>query len=257
MFNVIMRKYTAIPIYDSEKTSHVRMTDLIEMYFKSSSVAGTNLDLTSELRSFAEFIRQNYNSGAEIQNDPIDGKTVRALVLAGAAMLVDPPKRGGDYMSNNNKQQKQSIINKFKATVRIWSKKSNGNTLKAVYASILDVVGMVPKKLLVCNEVSTYKKVIQFLLGSVYASRNLVATTLTGVAGIFGQKTKTTVGDLLRVLQNPSLQIVLQMMLSRITDTNDTMHRMCNACFLYFVTHMTDFDEKKGFYYPTSGTCIR
>lgn len=171
-------KFTAIRIYKSPEKKEVQMTDLIDKYFKSRSNAVSKLDFKKELRSFAVFLR-SLKKELEIKIDPEDAndKTVRALFLAGAAMLVDPPKRGGDdgdYMTNNYRKKKESLIRKFKATVRKWLKKSNEQKLKAVYASILDVAGMVPLQLLVCYEsdLSTYKKILRFLLVSVAASHN-------------------------------------------------------------------------------------
>ena len=242
-------KFTAIPVYDSKETPELRMTVLVDKYFETKSKTASQLDFKDEVRSFAFFLRSNYTNVSEINIDPvdaIDSNTVRALFLAGVAMLVDNPnQRGGEYMSNPYKKEKRSIIHKFKTTVRKWSKNSNEQTLKAVYASILDVAGMVPPKLLVCKEVSTFKKVLRFLLGSVAASRNLVATALSGVAGIFGQTTATTVEEYVSVLEDPSLPIVLQMVLSKVSKATDTMHRVCNACFLYFITQITDMDHNK------------
>jgi hypothetical protein len=148
-------------------------------------------------------------------------------------------------MGNPYRQKKKLLINRFKATVSAWLTNSNEQTLKAVFASILDVANMVPQQLLVCYEVATYNKVLRFLLGTAAASRNLVATALSGVAGIFGRTAKTTVGEFASVLEDPSLPFVLQMVLRKVSDAVGTMHRVCNACFLYFVTHITDFNKEK------------
>ena len=219
------------------------MTDLIDKYFEIRSKEASKLDFKKELRDFAVFLRKHYG-GSKIKIDPVDAREVRALFLTGAVMLVDPPEskkqRGGDYLSKPYKAKKEELIGDFKTTVEKWSKKPNEQTLKGVYDSIMDVAGMVPQQVLLCTDVSIYKKVLRFFLGSVAATRNLVATALSG---IFGQRAKTTVEDFASVLEDPSLPLVMQMVLEKVGDATDTMHRVCNACFLYFVTQITDFDD--------------
>jgi len=238
----------AISVYDSKQTRELQMPELIDEYFKIRSKVG-ELKLKQELRDFAAFLRSKYDKGSEINVDTVDAREVHALFLAGAAMFVDPPEsktqRGGDYLSKPYTEKKKELIGDFKTAVETWSTNSNEQTLKAVYASIMDVANMVPQQLLVCADVSTYKRVLRFFLGTAAASRNLVATALSGVAGIFGRAAKTTVGEFASVLEDPSLPHVMEMLLKKLGDATDTMHRVCNACFLYFVTHITDFDSYK------------
>lgn len=236
-----MKEFTAIPVYNSKTATP--MNDLIEKYFSQRSKSYAKLDIELEFRLFAAFLETKPDT--EVRIDPKDAN-VEAVIAAfqvGAIQFIAPETTGGKDYTDDTIRSKKRAIAKFKTAVQEWSSKQNINTLNAIYDEIINVANYVPQQILVCDSSQTYKNIFRFMIVSVSSSENILFTLLSGAAANFITGiVKKTSKLLTELYTGKSVSKMTEMLLMSVMHKNGTMHRVCNACFLYFVTRVDVLD---------------